>query len=296
MSEMDFEANILEFEVHNQILKRIDSQEIVNKNHNLYKCRFTFEEDSEWSNLNKFAVFTDGWGNTSTQHLGRSRNVVTCKIPDSALKGSYFKISVYAGDLVTTNNVSVLLVQSGYKKHHFPNYGHGHYHPDPKKPHLYNPHPYHRNFHTECDYGCFGDDKDLWVEIFDNFNTMVDSIIYDNKTLHFFNKDDVVESIYLPFVDEEEFPLLVRSLVEDFVENDLVSSENNGLMLKEDKIKLDSVEEGANKTIVDDSLSLDSNNPIMNSVITLALNGKEDAYDFVERMDGVIQDLIDNGE
>ena len=96
MNELEFEMNTLEFEVHNQTLKRLDSQNVVNRNRNVYKCRFIFEEDSEWTNLNKFAIFTDGWGNSSTQHLGKNSDILTCLVPDQMLKGSYFKISIYA--------------------------------------------------------------------------------------------------------------------------------------------------------------------------------------------------------
>ena len=105
--------NILEFEVHNQILTRIDSQDVLNKSRNIYKCLFTFEEDSEWINLNKFVIFKDGWGNSSTVHLGKSSNTLSCLVPDEILRGSYFQVSIYAGDLITTNNVSVALIHSG---------------------------------------------------------------------------------------------------------------------------------------------------------------------------------------
>ena len=52
----------------------------------------------------------------------------------------------------------------------------------------------------------------------------------------------------------------------------------------------------ANKTITDIELDEDSSNPVSNKTVTIALKGKEDAFDFVERMDSVIRDLIDNGE
>lgn len=292
MNDLEFEVNILEFEVHNQILKRLDSQDVVNKNKNVYKCRFNFEEDSEWIDLNKFAIFTDGWGNSTTQHLGNDGNILTCLVPDKVLRGSYFKISVYGGDLITTNNITIMLMESGYKPprpsipHHppFPP------HCDPTKPRLYHPHHHHHRW-----WWC-NDKEDIWVEIFKTLDGKIDSIIYDNHTLQLFSKEHLIESVYLPFIEEEDLPELVDELVERFIEEvPTASSETAGLMSIEDKLKLDSIENGANRTIVDDSLDFESNNPISNRVVSNALNGKEDVYDFVERMDDLIQELIDRG-
>ena len=47
---------------------------------------------------------------------------------------------------------------------------------------------------------------------------------------------------------------------------------------------------------MDDSLNSESDNPIANRVVFGALEGKEDAYDFVERVDNLIQDLINSEE
>lgn len=49
-----------------------------------------------------------------------------------------------------------------------------------------------------------------------------------------------------------------------------------GLMSAADKTKLDDIEKGANKTIVDDTLSETSKNPLQNDVTTKALNNKAD--------------------
>lgn len=48
----------------------------------------------------------------------------------------------------------------------------------------------------------------------------------------------------------------------------------DGLMSKDDKAKLDRIESGANKTIVDNAMSSDSTNPVQNKVIQAALNWK----------------------
>ena len=48
----------------------------------------------------------------------------------------------------------------------------------------------------------------------------------------------------------------------------------NGLMSAEDKTKLDGVEDGATKTIVDDAMSDTSTNPVQNKAVKAALDGK----------------------
>lgn len=54
----------------------------------------------------------------------------------------------------------------------------------------------------------------------------------------------------------------------------LASSIINGLMSNIDKKKLDGIEDGANKTIVDSALSSTSTNPVQNKVINAALDNK----------------------
>ena len=258
--------NILEFEVDNQVLKRIDSQDIVNNSENIWKCQFTFDENSEWVDINKFVIFKDGWGNTSTVHLGNENNVLSCYIPNKVLRGSYFYISVFGGGH-TTNNVSIALIQSGYK------------------PHCASPY-----------YKC--GEKDIFREIFKRLDKSVDSIVYDRHILNLYCKDKLLESIYLPFLLEDEFSELVEILVREYVDTNLPTATNssNGLLSKEDKEKLDSIEEGATNIVVDTVLDEESSNPISNSTVTKALNMKEDSYDMVERLDDLIVELINNGE
>lgn len=55
---------------------------------------------------------------------------------------------------------------------------------------------------------------------------------------------------------------------------DAATQTEDGLMSAEDKTKLDGIEEGANKTVVDTALSGTSTNPVQNKVINAALNGK----------------------
>lgn len=55
---------------------------------------------------------------------------------------------------------------------------------------------------------------------------------------------------------------------------DVVSTSLNGLMSKDDKIKLDGIADGANKIIVDSDLSSTSVNPVQNKIINSALDEK----------------------
>ena len=54
----------------------------------------------------------------------------------------------------------------------------------------------------------------------------------------------------------------------------VASSSGNGLMSSADKVKLDGITTGANKTTVDSAMSSTSTNPVQNKVINAALNGK----------------------
>ena len=249
--------NILEFEVHNQKLTRLDNKVLVNKNNNIYKCQFYFEEDSDWVEENKFVIFTDGWDNKVTQHLGSEGTALSCLIPNSILNGSYFKITVCGGELLTTNNLSISLIQSGYKNHN-------------------------RTIDTQGY-------KDMWVEVFSKLDGMVERITYSNHSINLLNKDTVLETICLPFLEEEEIRLIIHEMIVD-----VLPSLDGEIYTEEEKLKLSSVEYGANRTIIDEFLSLDSGNPVSNRVITNALNGKEDTYNFIDRVDDLLVELINN--
>jgi hypothetical protein len=60
---------------------------------------------------------------------------------------------------------------------------------------------------------------------------------------------------------------------------EVASATASGLMSKEDKAKLDGIAEGANKIIVDNELSGESENPVQNKVVATAINKKANATD-----------------
>lgn len=56
--------------------------------------------------------------------------------------------------------------------------------------------------------------------------------------------------------------------------HDNVTIDADGFMSNEDKVKLNSIENGANKTVVDSSLNSTSTNPVQNKIVNSALSGK----------------------
>ena len=58
---------------------------------------------------------------------------------------------------------------------------------------------------------------------------------------------------------------------------DAATAEADGLMSKADKTKLDGIEAGANKTIVDATLDASSTNPVQNKAVKAALDSKASA-------------------
>ena len=247
--------NIIEFEVRGQQLKRIDSQQIMNKNINRYKCKFVFEDESEWIELNKFAIFEDGWRNQAVAHLGVG-DEIECLVPEKVLRGSYFKVSLYAGELITTNSITVALIQSGY----------------PRKVRQYP--SSHQN--------------DIFSDIFKQLDATVDKITYGNHNLYLYHQEECLDTIYLPFVLEEDFEGMVENLIDEYVVN--VFSQR--VLSDIDRDKLDSIEYGANKIIIDTELNEDSNNPIGNKIVVRELGKNKN----IERLDEIIIDLINNGE
>ena len=66
----------------------------------------------------------------------------------------------------------------------------------------------------------------------------------------------------------------VKTALDGKASTAVASQTANGLMSKDDKIKLDGVEDGANKTTVDAALDAASENPVQNKAVKAALDGK----------------------
>ena len=99
-------------------------------------------------------------------------------------------------------------------------------------------------------------DKDKLDDIEDGANkTVVDAALDGNSTNPVQNK-------------------AVKTALDGKAGTEVASASANGLMSKDDKAKLDDVEYGANKTIVDAALDAASENPVQNKAIKAALDEK----------------------
>ena len=108
---------ILEFEVNNQKLKRLDKNYIVDKSVNYLYARFDFETD-DWSTCDKIATFKAG--KTVYEEPLNELNDFTCPVPWEVLcESNYFLVSVVGLDeaidtRITTNTVQAKLNASEY--------------------------------------------------------------------------------------------------------------------------------------------------------------------------------------
>lgn len=101
------------FSIVNQNLIREDNIFLINKTQRYVEAEFTFKT-SEWDNLEKYAMFSIK-GRNFMIPLGDSK-ICTTTVPKEALKTTNFKISVFGGEILTTNAVKILLGESGYSK------------------------------------------------------------------------------------------------------------------------------------------------------------------------------------
>lgn len=81
--------------------------------------------------------------------------------------------------------------------------------------------------------------------------------------------------VVVSYMDDTSIPNQYNRL---FPKYNVVNAYSNGLMASSDKSKLDGIATGANKTVVDSALSSSSSNPVRNSVIYNALNGKASKF------------------
>lgn len=97
----------LTFGVSKQILRRTDTECPVSDSKNYLTATFTFSSD--WTGT-KSAIFASKSG-AYTMVLDDDG---TCTVPWEVLTGNAFTVSVFCGNLITTNKVVVLLDPSGY--------------------------------------------------------------------------------------------------------------------------------------------------------------------------------------
>lgn len=175
----------IQLQTTNQLLKRIDKEIIVNKSRNIIKAKFNIEGDI-WDDVDKFVIFTDAFDNKKTVHLGLD-SICECVVPASCLETNYFKITVYGGNLIVTNAITIPLVDSGYSKHH------------------------------NCD---FDSSKDIFVEIFDSLKSKIDNIVFADNCLHIFSNGSLIDSVCLPYVDEVHVRRIIDEQIQEYFQTD----------------------------------------------------------------------------
>ena len=101
----------MKFEIHKQELKRIDDNKIASFTRNYIYATFIF--DILWKDLRKFALFVTPDEKKYIVDLGYGHQI-KCKVPSEVLENSFFKVSCFADDLLTTTQETVMVYPSGY--------------------------------------------------------------------------------------------------------------------------------------------------------------------------------------
>ena len=99
------------FSVKGQKLSRINNEKIAGFSRNYIHAIFNF--DKVWINLLKYAIFTEPNGTKHVVNLGYGKTL-QCRIPDDVLKNTFFKVSVFADDLLTSTDETIIVSPSGY--------------------------------------------------------------------------------------------------------------------------------------------------------------------------------------
>ena len=102
----------IHFTISNQMISQCNDFIVVGKSRNYLHAGFEFLTE-EWNDVEKKALFKNGRNGTIYES-----DIIddVCLIPEEVLseENKYMYISVYGGNRITTNNVKVFIVQSGY--------------------------------------------------------------------------------------------------------------------------------------------------------------------------------------
>lgn len=99
------------FSVKEQELTRVNNKKIAGFSRNYIHAVFDF--DKLWKDLLKYAIFTEPNGTKHITELGYGKTL-SCKIPEGVLKNTFFTVSVFAEDLLTSTDETVIISPSGY--------------------------------------------------------------------------------------------------------------------------------------------------------------------------------------
>ena len=101
----------LKFKLEKQKLIRLDDEEIATYARNYVDITFYF--DKVWYNLKKYALFVTPNDDRYVIKLGYGKEI-TALVPNEVLQNAFFKVSVFADDLLTSTQQTVLISSSGY--------------------------------------------------------------------------------------------------------------------------------------------------------------------------------------
>ena len=101
----------LKFQTDKQKLIRCDDEEIASFSRNHIYVTINFDEC--WIDLKKYCLFTTPDENKYVVKLGYGK-ILSCIIPEEVLQRPYFNISVFANDLLTSTQETILISSSGY--------------------------------------------------------------------------------------------------------------------------------------------------------------------------------------
>lgn len=99
----------LKFNVNEQTLSLVSKQQVVADSLNYLTCKFSFSE--EWLGVSKTAVFISSTEAVYTAVLDADN---TCEVPWEVIEFPAFRASVYGGNRITTNMITVNVTESGY--------------------------------------------------------------------------------------------------------------------------------------------------------------------------------------
>lgn len=150
----------LKFTIENQILLRKDKSVIVNKSIDYVICHFKFLSE-DWRDIEKFAIFKSERGEAYNVNLGTGCDC-SCMPPADVLNGSFFRVSVYGGNRITTTEKTVVLLESGYTS-------------DIKNP--------------------SADEVDVFTQIYDTLNKKIEDITFDDGSLKLYVDNKLVKVI-----------------------------------------------------------------------------------------------------
>lgn len=101
----------MRFKIRKQEICRIDDDKIASFSRNHIYAIFDF--DKSWKDLRKFALFVTPDDEKYIVDLQYGQEI-GCIVPSEVLEGSFFKVSCFADDLLTTCQETVLVYPSGY--------------------------------------------------------------------------------------------------------------------------------------------------------------------------------------